>query len=83
MTCTVEARERIHEAADTIRTHPRCAGVDALDPQTGPHDAWTLECTLTTDTCPPGVLRALGDKRLHVREARPRGTGYHVVASVR
>jgi len=57
-------------------------GVDALDPATGPYDAWTLECTLTTATCPPGVLRALADTRRHVREAQPRGTEYHVVTGV-
>ncbi|QGN05866.1 hypothetical protein Hrd1104_00210 [Halorhabdus sp. CBA1104] len=82
MSCTVEQRERVQAAADAIEAHPRCAGVDALAPGVGPHDAWTLECTLATSTCPPDVLYALVIARLRLREARPRGTGYHVVAGV-
>jgi len=82
MTCTVEKRTRIRETADAIRAHPKCAGVTVLAPETGPHAGWALECTLTTTACPPGVLRALASRRLRVREARPRGRGFHVVATV-
>jgi|GEM_PF-3896780 len=76
-----ETRGRIRAAADALRAHPRVLAVDTLAPGTGPHTGWTLEATLDTSTCWPGVLRTLADKRLHVREARPRGTGYHVVAT--
>jgi hypothetical protein len=82
VTCTVEKRERLRDLAATLRSHPRVAGVDVLAPATGPRDAWTLEAVLDTGTCPPAVLRALGNARVHVVEARPRGSGFHVVARV-
>jgi len=78
--CTVTKRERARTAAAVIRSHPQVLGVDTLAPTTGPRDAWTLECTLTSGTCPPAVLRTLASKRLHVLEACPRGSGYHVIA---
>lgn len=78
-TCTVEQRRSITDAADTLRSHPKVAGADVLTPREGPRDAWTCEITCTTDTCPPGVLHPLASARLHIVEARPRGTGFWIV----
>lgn len=62
----------IDTAAETIEAHPKCAGVTKLD------DA--LEIRMDARSCPPAVLRMLSTNRLHIAEARPRESGYHVLA---
>lgn len=77
-----DTRGRLQAAAAAIDAHPATAGTDVLDPGTGPHNAWTLEATLVGDRAPAPVVQALARSRLQIREAVPRGTGFHIVATV-
>jgi len=68
-------------ALNRICDRPEAVGGDVLDPETGPHDEWTIEVALTTDTCPPGVLCLLGQARMSIIHVQPRGTGINIVAT--
>jgi len=78
LACGRRTRPRI--TAKLIENYLTTLSVDVFAPDSGSCEAW-IEIGLDQDVAPPAIVQKLADKRLHVREARPRGTGYHLIAT--
>jgi len=83
MSCTAERREQVRRAADRLAELPCVYFVDALAPDAGEVDQWTVSLILTDDCrgIPDRVLSILGDEGLTLRPRPAQGPFPQAVAT--
>jgi len=83
MSCTVEKRKQVRQAARGIRDCVPTVAVDVVAPNASQYDAWTLDAVLQdAEGVPPEVLRELALAGLTLRPT-PSQAGYqHIVATM-
>lgn len=81
MTCTVDQRERVEQAAYALRDLSCVVAVDVLEPEAGQHQAWTVDAVVEGRTVPPTVLRELAIYELALRPSPTRPNHCSLVAT--
>lgn len=82
MSCSLDDRDRVSEAARTLKDTVPTEAVDVLPPARSQYDAWTLDAVVVGhDGIPPEALRELALAGLTLRPAPNRGEFVSVVAT--